>query len=342
MDTRNETRYRLLIVDDVPKNIQVAASILQKSGYQMAFAQDGRTAIAQTEANRFDLVLLDIMMPEMDGFEVCRRIKENPVNREVPIVFLTAKNDSESIVKGFELGAVDYLTKPFNGAELQARVKTHLELYRVREELKAANQRLRIEIEERIKAETELKRSQEEYRRLSIHDSLTGLFNTRYLYSAMERLVAQCRSQKSHFSLIFMDIDNFKHVVDTHGHLNGSKALAEVAQTIMDCLEAPAYGVAYGGDEFVVVLPEFDHANALEKAQEIRTRMKVTVYLEGVTMGVELRASFGVSTYPEDALDIKAMLAKADQAMFHVKTSGKNAVGDLADIMLQNHASLSK
>ena len=177
MAPSNETRFRILIVDDVPKNIQVAASILQNSGYQMAFAQDGQTALAQTETNRFDLVLLDIMMPGMDGFEVCRRIKENPVNREVPIVFLTAKNDSESIIKGFELGAVDYLTKPFNGAELQARVKTHLELYRAREALKEANQRLRIEIEERIKAEADLKRSQEEYRRLSIHDSLTGLVN---------------------------------------------------------------------------------------------------------------------------------------------------------------------
>ena len=100
MAPKNETRNRLLIVDDVPKNIQVAASILQKSGYQMAFAQDGQTALAQTETNRFDLILLDIMMPGMDGFEVCRRIKENPVNREVPIVFLTAKNDSESIIKG--------------------------------------------------------------------------------------------------------------------------------------------------------------------------------------------------------------------------------------------------
>ena len=342
MAPSNETRFRILIVDDVPKNIQVAASILQNSGYQMAFAQDGQTALAQTETNRFDLVLLDIMMPGMDGFEVCRRIKENPVNREVPIVFLTAKNDSESIIKGFELGAVDYLTKPFNGAELQARVKTHLELYRAREALKEANQRLRIEIEERIKAETDLKRSQEEYRRLSIHDSLTGLFNTRHLYSAMEALVAECRSQKTQFSLIFMDIDNFKHVVDTHGHLNGSKALAEVAQTIMNCLEAPAYGVAYGGDEFVVVLPGFDHAKALEKAREIRSLMKATVYLGAATTGVELKASFGVSTYPEDASDIKAMLAKADQAMFHVKTSGKNAVGDPSGIMHQNHASLAK
>ncbi len=328
MDPNNESRYKLLIVDDLPKNIQVAANILQKSGYQMAFAQDGPTAVAQTETHRFDLILLDIMMPNMDGFEVCRRIKKNPGNREIPIIFLTAKNDSDSIVQGFELGAMDYLTKPFNGAELQARVKTHLELYRSKENLKAANKRLSIEIVERQKAEEELKRSQEKYRQLSIHDSLTGLYNTRYLYENMEALVSECRLKGLQFSLVFLDIDNFKHVVDTHGHLNGSQALAEVAQTIMHCITAPAYGVAYGGDEFVVVLPGFDHVQAIEKAQEIRSRMLTTLYLPNVNNGVHLKASFGVSTYPEDAPDIKAMLATADKAMFQIKIKGKNAVGD--------------
>ena len=327
MDSTKEARYRVLIVDDVPKNIQVAANILQKSGYQMAFAQDGPTAIEQTKTHRFDLILLEIMMPDMDGFEVCRRIKENPSSREIPIIFLTAKNDSDSIVEGFHLGAMDYLTKPFNGPELEARVKTHLELYRSKEKLKAANQRLSIEIGERRKAEAELERSKEEYRQLSIHDSLTGLYNTRYLYSAMEILVDRCRRDGSPFSLIFMDIDNFKHVVDTYGHLNGSQALAEVAQTLMDCIADPGYGVAYGGDEFVVVLPGFDHEQALAKAQEIRSRMQATRYLPRVNDGVRLKASFGVATYPEDASDIKAILAKADNAMFRVKSEGKDAVG---------------
>jgi diguanylate cyclase (GGDEF)-like protein len=328
MESTKETRYRVLIVDDVPKNIQVAANILQKSGYQMAFAQDGPTAIEQARANRFDLILLDIMMPDMDGFEVCRRIKENPDSSEIPIIFLTAKNDSDSIVEGFHLGAMDYLTKPFNGPELEARVKTHLELYRSKEELKAANQRLSIEIGERKKAEEELKRSQEEYRQMSIHDSLTGLYNTRYLYDAMAALMDQCRREASPFSLIFLDIDNFKQVVDTHGHLNGSRALAEVAGTLMACIAEPAYGVAYGGDEFVVVLPGYDHERALGKAQEIRSKMLATRYLPNINDGVRLKASFGVATYPEDASDIKAILAKADKAMFRVKSEGKDAVGD--------------
>jgi diguanylate cyclase (GGDEF)-like protein len=329
MDSTQETRYKVLIVDDVPKNIQVAANILQKSGYQMAFAQDGPTAIEQTKTNRFDLILLDIMMPDMDGFEVCGRIKEIPGNQDIPIIFLTAKNDAESIVQGFQRGAMDYLTKPFNGAELEARVRTHLELYRSREKLKAANERLSIEIGQRRKAEEELRRSKEEYRQLSLHDNLTGLYNTRYLYDAMTSLKDQCRRDGSPFALIFMDIDNFKHVVDAHGHLNGSRALAEVAQTLTACIAEPAYGVAYGGDEFVIVLPGFGHEQALAKAQEIRSKMLATRYLPNVGDGVRLKASFGVATYPEDASDIRAILAKADNAMFHVKSIGKDAVGDV-------------
>ena len=329
MDLNQHNRFKILIVDDVPKNIQVAASILQSDAFQIAFAQDGPTALAQVENNRFDLILLDIMMPQMDGFEVCRRIRNRSDSRDTPIIFLTAKNDTDSVVKGFAMGAMDYLSKPFNGAELQARVTTHLELYRSRKAIEEANRRLRHEMAERIKAEEELKLSKENYRYLSLHDNLTGLFNTRYLYRSLEELVDAGRRQGTIFSLIFFDIDNFKRVVDTHGHLNGSKALAEVAAVLESCLAEPSYGVAYGGDEFVAVLPGHDKAQALQKAQEIRARLLQTTFLPNVKNGVRLQASFGVSTYPDNAGSITAILAQADQAMFNVKLKGKNAVGDV-------------
>lgn len=330
MNTIKNHRYKILIVDDVPKNIQVAANILQKEGYQMAFAPNGKTALTQTHKIRFDLILLDIMMPEMDGYEVCRHIRQDSENKDVPIIFLSAKNDSESIIQGFEMGAMDYVAKPFNGAELSARVKTHLELFRSRKELKEANERLQIEINERIKAEDELKRSREEYYQLSIHDNLTGLYNTRYLYKSLEVLTRNSATENEPYSLIFMDVDNFKHVVDTHGHLNGSQALAEVAKTIILSITPPSFGVAYGGDEFVTVLPGFSKKDALKKAEDIRARMIETIYLPGVGEGVFLSASFGVATYPDDAENLTLILASADQAMFRIKTTGKNAVGDLA------------
>ncbi|MDM8526201.1 hybrid sensor histidine kinase/response regulator [Desulfococcaceae bacterium HSG8] len=136
MDDRN---FKVLIVDDVPKNIQLAGSILQKQEYNIFFANNGSTALKLSETNDFDLILLDIMMPEMDGFEVCEHLKKNPRTRDVPIIFLTAKTDSESTIKGFDTGAVDYVTKPFNEKELLARVKTHLELRRAQQDLWEAN-----------------------------------------------------------------------------------------------------------------------------------------------------------------------------------------------------------
>ncbi len=129
----------ILIVDDTPKNIQVAASILKEQGYQVAFTRDGQSALARVRSAKFDLILLDIMMPEMDGYEVCQHLKADPQTADIPVIFLTAKTDSDSVIKGFEVGGVDYVTKPFNPAELLARVKTHSELKRAKEELKELN-----------------------------------------------------------------------------------------------------------------------------------------------------------------------------------------------------------
>ncbi len=130
--------FKILIVDDVPQNIQVLGNILHKEDYPVSFATNGRQALSMAESAGFDLILLDIMMPEMNGYEVCERLKENEDTRDVPVMFLTAKTDTESVVRGFEAGGVDYVTKPFNSAELLARVKTHLDLRRAQEDLREA------------------------------------------------------------------------------------------------------------------------------------------------------------------------------------------------------------
>lgn len=173
---------------------------------------------------------------------------------------------------------------------------------------------------------SERKRAEEELRHLSTHDNLTGLFNTRYLYQALDRLITVCTIGASCFSLVFMDMDDFKQVVDTHGHLNGSRVLQEVGAIIRGALEEPAFGVAYGGDEFVVVLPGFGKAAALAKAEDIRARLGEATYLRGWGRKVRLSASLGVATYPDDARDLQALMALADQALFGVKRRGKNAV----------------
>jgi diguanylate cyclase (GGDEF)-like protein len=184
-----------------------------------------------------------------------------------------------------------------------------------------------MEAEEHLKqVQRALRKSEQEFKKQAIHDNLTGLYNTRYLYDALDGLIEKSTSDGRIFSLVFMDIDNFKQVVDTHGHLNASKTLQEIAATIKTSLQEPAYGVAYGGDEFVLVLPGFDKQQALNMAETIRRRIKETVYLQKLGLKVCISSSLGVSTFPDDADTLTELLALADQAMFSVKERGKDSV----------------
>lgn len=178
----------------------------------------------------------------------------------------------------------------------------------------------------RKRIEKALRKSEEKFRELSIRDNLTGLFNTRYLYQSLSELIEVSKTSNSQISLIFMDLDHFKEVVDTYGHLNGSRAIQQVASTIRESLEDPAHAVAYAGDEFVVILPGFDQVNGKLKAEEIRSRIMNTVYLLDQGIEVHLGVSFGIATFPEDATDLTNLLATADRELFSVKQKRKEAV----------------
>ena len=177
----------------------------------------------------------------------------------------------------------------------------------------------------RKRVEEALRKSEEKFHNLAIHDDLTDLYKPRYLYKAMSELIEFSEANNQTFSLIFMDLDNFKHVVDTYGHLNASQAIQEVGATIRSVLSEPAYGVAYAGDEFIVVLPGFSKTQALKMVETIRSQMRQTIYLANQGFKVSLRASFGVATFPDDATDKTDLLALADRAMFNMKEKSKEA-----------------
>jgi diguanylate cyclase (GGDEF)-like protein len=187
-----------------------------------------------------------------------------------------------------------------------------------------------VDISERKQAEEALKLSERKYRAQALRDNLTGLYNRRYLYQSLSELIERSRAERVPVSLIFMDLDDFKQVVDAFGHLNGSRAIQEVAATIRESIREPAYAVAYAGDEFVVVLPGMGPAQAVECAGSIRERMNGALYLRGEGICVKLRASFGVGTFPIHAEDVTGLLAAADRALFGIKVKGKNSIG-LAD-----------
>jgi diguanylate cyclase (GGDEF)-like protein/PAS domain S-box-containing protein len=177
--------------------------------------------------------------------------------------------------------------------------------------------------------EKALRQDRKKFRNISIHDNLTGLFNTRYLYQILDKLIEESQITAKPFSLVFMDMDNFKRVVDTYGHLNGSQALKEVAHTIKGCLNRPCFGVAYGGDEFVIVLPGVDKSEATELVELIRYKMMHTTYLSNAGYHVNLAASFGIATFPNDSDNREGLMALADQAMFHIKQTGKGLIGSM-------------
>ena len=184
-----------------------------------------------------------------------------------------------------------------------------------------------METEEQLKKTQEaLRKSEEKFRNQAIHDGLTGLYNTRYLYKALDELILNSAESQAPISLIFMDVDDFKQVVDTYGHLNASQALQEFAGTIRSVIQEPSFGVAYAGDEFVVVLPGHTKDQAIDMAEKIRSEIGKTVYLVDAGINVNLCASFGVASYPDDATDLRELLSLADEAMFSVKEHGKNSV----------------
>ena len=184
-----------------------------------------------------------------------------------------------------------------------------------------------MEQEEALKNTKEaLRVSEQKYRYQASHDSLTDLYNTRYLYTTLARLKEESLSSGTGFSLIFFDIDDFKKVVDGHGHLHASRVIQEVARTIGQVIAPPAFGVAYAGDEFVIVLPNMVKTSAVSIAEKIRDRIRETEYLQSQGLCVRIQASFGVAAYPEDAVDLNRLLSKADKAMFSVKATGKDRV----------------
>ena len=290
----------ILIVDDTVKNLQILGTILKEENYKIAVANNGNQAILAANEIKPDLILLDVMMPELDGFETCKKLKSLSETKDIPIIFLTAKVETEDIIEGFKAGAVDYITKPFNSYELKARVKTHIELKISKDLLQQKNVILK---------------------KLSITDGLTGLFNHRHITDTLSRLVEENIRYKQPLSIAMLDIDNFKKINDEYGHLFGDEVLTRIANSIESCLRKTDLVGRYGGEEFLVL---FAHTNLKGAIESVERIIKNIENLKWEKNNFKVTISSGVCEKKDE--DTTTLIKKADDLLYAAKKKGKNRV----------------
>lgn len=300
MTSCHDGQLMILLVDDAPTNIQVLNETL-KDDYRLFFATSGSEALRMVNQAPPDLIILDVIMPDMDGYEVCRALKTNAQAHDIPIIFITSMRQQEDEVVGLELGAVDYITKPFNPAVVRLRVRNQIELKRQRDLLA----------------------------RLSNLDGLTGIPNRRALDASIDREWRRCQRSRKPVSLLMADIDHFKSYNDTYGHLAGDDCLKAVSATLLQVLDRPGDLLArYGGEEFIALLPETDATGA----QLVASKMLQAVSELGFphTGGLpedHVTASIGVATMQPSRHTTSANLVEAaDQALYRAKIEGRNRI----------------
>lgn len=281
----------ILIVDDTKENIQMLTGLLED--YDLLVALSGEKALSIAGAEKIDLILLDILMPGLDGYETCRKLKSSNKTKDIPIIFITAKTDEDSIEKAYEEGGVDYVTKPFKPRELLARVRTHLKLQSVIDHLE----------------------------HISSYDQMTGIYNRRKFF---ELSTSMFRNTPTHLFAMMMDIDKFKNINDTYGHPTGDVVITEVAHVLREVLPDNVVLGRIGGEEFAVLLHSPSGEEAFVLIEKIRKSVEnLKLYsTDGVPLSVTI--SGGLVPWKPEYRTLDSLLKEADDALYESKGSGRN------------------
>jgi diguanylate cyclase (GGDEF)-like protein len=291
-------RPRVLVVDDEADAREVLAEILQPQ-WEVLSAPDGARAVELTRSELPDLVLMDLAMPKLDGMQALRQLRADPVTADVPVIFVSARGDDQVKARALDLGAVDYLQKPFSERELRARIERTLRLAR----------------------------SQSALRELAKTDPLTGLANLRAFRARLAEEVKRARRYRTPLTCVMADMDNLKPVNDSLGHSAGDRAIAALASVIRSQLRETDFGARYGGDEFVLLLPHTDRDEGRVLAERICARLKTTA-LEVSGRHIAIGASFGVACLSEESPEQTAedLVRAADAALYSAKRAGRGRV----------------
>jgi len=302
-------RFNILLAEDNPVSSKLIENMLKKVGHEVTTASNGSQALELFNEKFFPIVLTDWMMPEMDGLDLCKAIRNSSPEGYVYIILLTARDSKDDIVAGLKAGADDYLSKPISHLELIARLNSGIRILKLERSLKLASEEIRI---------------------LSITDALTGCFNRGYLNEHLLQEIMRSKRYNHSLSVVMCDIDHFKQVNDTYGHQTGDRVLIAFAQVIREKIrEKIDWSVRYGGEEFLVVLPETEINNGCITAERLRqavSQMEIKVQ----DKAIKVTASFGVTGFDIDTDDGKispdSMINRADEHLYKAKREGRNRV----------------
>jgi two-component system cell cycle response regulator len=297
----------VLVIDDSDTiREQIIRTLMDAALFDNCWeARDGLEGFKSLMDIKPDLVICDLEMPRMDGFKFLQMASARDELRDIPIIILTSSSNKESKVKGLEQGANDYVTKPFDATELVARVKVHLKIKRLQDELRRAN---------------------EHFKELAITDPLTNLYNRRFVTDILDKEFQRAERKCELLSLVIFDVDHFKKINDTYGHQNGDAVLVAIAEAAQRGLRTYDFAARYGGEEFVLVLPGTSLSGGVVVAERLRKAVQALTFappLEDLSVTV----SSGVATYPSPQVDSVSMLfQQADEALYLAKQDGRNQV----------------
>ena len=314
----NANQKEILIVDDTPNNLRLLSSILTEQGYKVRLAPNGSLALASIRKKAPDLILLDVLMPDINGYEVCQQLKAEDQYRDIPVLFISALQEVVDKTQAFEVGGLDFITKPFNENEVIARVKAHVDLKISRDELLKTTEELEA-------SNLKLIQAQEELIKLASTDSLTGLYNRRRSMETLQDQQTRFTRNKQAFSFVIADIDDFKSINDNYGHLCGDFILKEISRIFTELLRNQDTAGRWGGEEFNILLPETDKQGAEIVVEKLRAHISTQKFVyDDNTINVSM--TFGISEYSSADLSIDELIRRADVALYEGKENGKDCV----------------
>lgn len=304
-------KARVLLVEDSRPQAEPVKEFLEREGYEIIWAVDGKSAIRVAKTEQIDVVLLDFVLPDINGNEICRWLKHDKETRGIPIIMLTVKNTTEDKVSSFEAGADDYLAKPFSEMELNARIYAALRTKALQDELRQKNRQLE-EMLTKVEA-------------LAITDPLTGLYNRRRFEAVLENEFHRMMRYKLPLSCVMMDIDHFKSVNDTYGHKTGDSVLREIAEVLRRSIRAVDTPARWGGEEFIVLLPQTGKKDAMMVAQRLLQSVSQHPFTE--LPNKEVTVSIGLASAPDSSIDsIEKLIHASDEALYNAKRNGRNRI----------------